>query len=235
MQHDDRDDGRNDGRPERPPRHDRPAAGGATDEDTRRGGDDPANDRGARWPPSGDDDAVLDAPHDPGRPEHLATGSGGSGDWGASAAGSGQRRGPVDATLPFELGQRLPADGGRPGGPTGREVPDARIHDDVSERLSREAALDAGDVTVAVREGRVTLTGTVADLPVKHAIASLVDRCHGVREIDNRIKVMRGGLPPHPDAPPMPRRWVPRDSPTARDEAEGRHTEPTPDASGRYG
>ncbi|MFN7643465.1 MAG: BON domain-containing protein [Burkholderiales bacterium] len=127
------------------------------------------------------------------------------------------------------------ADSGPPGGPKGWQPSDERIHAVVCEHLSREAALDAGDVTVAVSEGVVTLSGTVADLPTKHVIESLVDRRQGVREIDNRIKVMRGGLPPHPDAPPTPRRWVPRDSPTARDEAEGRHSEPTPDASGRYG
>jgi hypothetical protein len=126
-------------------------------------------------------------------------------------------------------------DSGPPGGPKGWQPSDERIHAVVCEHLSREVALDAGDVTVAVSEGLVTLSGTVADLPTKHAIESLVDRCPGVREIDNRIKVMRGGLPPHPDAPPTPRRWVPRDSPTAREETEGRHSEPTPDASGRYG
>ncbi len=289
------------------PTNDRSARGGGDGladrhgrDDTREGG--PSGDARAatafgqeHWRPSGDDGGdIVDTPHDPGRPAHMATGSGGSGDWGASAAGSGQRRGPVDVELPFELGQRLPADrlgaehhgddgpddrggwplarsaagtsdGGwssagsarsrwseapppqapaapvrppdteRPRGPKDWQRSDERIHDDICVRLSRETALDAGDVTVSVREGQVILTGTVADLPTKHAIESLVERCQGVREIDNHIKVMRGGLPPHPDAPPTPRRWVPRDSPTARDEAEGRHTEPSADPSGRYG
>jgi hypothetical protein len=207
MQHDDRDDGRNDTRPERPPRDDRPAAGGATD-------DDQPDDRGG-WPP--------------------ARSAAGTSYGGWSSAGSAQGRWSEVPPPPTPTASAGFADSGRPGAPTGRQASDERIHDDVCECLSREAALDAGDVTVAVSEGRVALSGTVADLPTKHAIESLVDRCHGVREIDNRIKVMRGGLPPHRDAPPTPRRWVPRDSPTARDEAEGRHSEPTPDASGRYG
>ncbi|RPH45463.1 MAG: BON domain-containing protein [Burkholderiales bacterium] len=252
MAHDDRHDG--------PAGKTGPTAGptaGPTDEDTRRWGYDPANDRpargiGERRPGP---DGTLDADHDPGRDDHLATGSGG-GDWESSAAGIGERRGPIDPDQPFELsprpgdalagrsaevaphadaGSTARADAGPPHETGDPQAADAAFQDDIRARLAREPDLDAGDVSVTVEDGTVTLVGTVADRPTKHAIESLVDRCPGVRRIDNRIKVMRGGLPPDPDAPPTPRPSVPADSPTARDEARGRHSEPTSDRSGYYG
>lgn len=155
----------------------------------------------------------LGADREPDRPQHLATGEGGSGDWQRSAAG---------------IGQRGVAD---PGPEHGRRS-DERIRDDVREHLAREDGLDANDVSVDVKDGQVTLTGTVADRPAKQAIESLVARCRGVTGVDNRLKVMRG---PEPGGPPRPHASVPQDSPTARDEARGRTSRPTPDASGYYG
>jgi hypothetical protein len=125
-----------------------------------------------------------------------------------------------------------PSGSARRPGPKGWQRSDERIHDDVCERLSR-SGLDASDVSVEVRDGRVTLAGTVSDRPMKHAIESLVDGCHGVRDIDNRIKVMRPE--PRQDDPPRPRASVPQDSPTARDEARGRTTRLPRDGSGYFG
>jgi hypothetical protein len=125
--------------------------------------------------------------------------------------------------------------GGGPAGPKGWQRSDERIHDDVCERLSR-SGLDAADVSVQVRDGRVTLSGTVSDRPMKHAIESLVDGCVGVRDIDNRVKVMRPGPDAGPrDAPAPAHASVPQDSPTARDEARGRFSRPLPGAAGKAG
>jgi hypothetical protein len=142
--------------------------------------------------------------------------------------------------------QHDPTTDARPEGHTPSDMPpvsgaaagprtDAAIRADIRSRLAGEPGLDAGDVSVTVIDGRVTLSGIVADPPAKHAIASSVGRSEGVRTIDNRLKVMRGGLPPDPGAPPVALRSVPTDSPTARDEASGRHTGSTPDRSGYYG
>jgi hypothetical protein len=103
-------------------------------------------------------------------------------------------------------------------------------------RLSRDDRLDTADVSVAVRGGHVTLEGTVADRPMKHAIEDLVDRVQGVADIDNRIKVMRGADPgASRDAPPVPNASVPQDSPTARDARQGRFSESLPGGSGKNG
>ncbi|MFM1991176.1 MAG: hypothetical protein RJA99_4133 [Pseudomonadota bacterium] len=119
-----------------------------------------------------------------------------------------------------------------PSQPTGRRPADERIRDDLRQCLARDERLDGGDVSVDVKDGRVTLTGTVADRPAKHAIESMVDRCQGVTDIDDRLKVMRG---PEPSGPPRPHASVPQDSPSARDEAQGRTSRPTRDGSGDYG
>lgn len=226
-----------------------------------------------------DEDPPIDAERDPGGARHLATGAGGAGDWIASAAGIGQRRGPADDDRPFDVdddatgwaagGDRHDRDevsptvrvgqdrvgdehggeerGGeehddapsrapaRNAGPNGWQRSDPRIHDDVRERLSR-SHLDAGDVSVEVHDGHVTLSGTVSDRPMKHAIESLVDGCDGVRDVDDRLKLMR--MPPDAgasDAPPQPHASVPQDSPTARDEARGRSSLPLPGGAGKSG
>ncbi len=198
-----------------------------------------------------DGEPRIDAEREPGRAQHLAFGEGGAGDWTASAAGSGYRRaaGAAYGGWPAAGSMQARGWGGGPRGddvgggtgsaptvrrpgPKGWQRSDARIHDDVCVRLSR-SGLDAGDLSVEVRDGQVTLAGTVADRPTKHAIESLVDACHGVREIDNRIKVMRPE--PSREGPPRPRASVPPDSPTARDEARGRTTRLPRDGSGYYG
>jgi hypothetical protein len=138
---------------------------------------------------------------------------------------------PIDASLDGRTTPDAPHAVGIVAGPR----TDAAIRADIRSRLAGEPDLDAGDVSVTVVDGRVTLAGIVADPPAKHAIASSVGRSEGVRAIDNRLKVMRGGLPPDPCAPPVALRSVPTDSPTARDEASGRHTGSTPDRSGYYG
>lgn len=235
------------------------------------------DDRDRRWRRTG-------APGDTrGDDRHLAQGEGGSGDWEASAYGSGQRRGPGcgdepyrpdpafspanwPGTVPpqqrFGTPGQAPGDGyggwgaagwmqerwspapdrGRGGGPATRHGPrrrrrsDADLHDEVCVRLSRDERLDTADVSVAVRHGHVTLEGTVVDRPMKHAIEDLVDRVHGVADIDNRIKVMRGADPrAERDAPPAPHPSVPQDSPTARDARLGRYSESMPGGSGKNG
>jgi len=219
--------------------------------DRRGQADDP------RWPGRADRGDELDAEVEPGRNQHLATGSGGSGDWEASAYGTGQRRGPVDADVPyrpvpdfsparwpgdrspqqrFGRGQGAPAPrpGGPPRGPRGWQRSDASLHDALCEHLARSHDLEVADVSVEVRDGHVTLEGTVADRPMKRAIEDRVDAFPGVRDIDNRIKVMRPGAVPA-DAPPEPHASVPQDSPTARDAARGRFSEPMRGGSGKNG
>jgi len=77
-------------------------------------------------------------------------------------------------------------------GPKGYKRSDERLREDISERLMHSDTIDSSEVTVEVTEGRVTLQGTVPERYMKHAIEDVVDSCHGVQDIDNRIRVERG-------------------------------------------
>lgn len=78
-------------------------------------------------------------------------------------------------------------------GPKGWQRSDERIHDDVCERLANEHGIDPSEVSVEVQGGTVMLTGTVPDRTMKYRIEDIVDGCSGVREVENRLRVSRGG------------------------------------------
>ena len=84
--------------------------------------------------------------------------------------------------LALELGLARP-------GPRDFKRPDARIREDVCERLAWEGGVDVSEVTVEVTEGTVILAGTVPQRPMKHRIEDLSAACSGVKDVDNRIRV----------------------------------------------
>lgn len=79
-----------------------------------------------------------------------------------------------------------------PRGPKGYKRSDERIREDICDELMQMTDLDSSDVEVAVREGEVVLTGTVPDRSMKYRIEQIADRCAGVDEIRNEIRI-RGG------------------------------------------
>jgi hypothetical protein len=83
--------------------------------------------------------------------------------------------------------------GRRNRGPKGYQRSDDRIKEDVSEQLMRSGQIDASEVTVQVQDGKVTLEGTVPSRSMKYALEDLCDRCLGVKEVDNRVRVERSG------------------------------------------
>jgi hypothetical protein len=76
-------------------------------------------------------------------------------------------------------------------GPKGYTRSDDRLREDISERLMMADSVDSSDVSVSVKDAKVTLEGRVPDRRMKHAIEDLVDNCPGVQDIDNRIRVGR--------------------------------------------
>jgi hypothetical protein len=74
-------------------------------------------------------------------------------------------------------------------GPKGYARSDERIREDISERLYHNASIDSSEVSVTVSSGKVTLEGTVPQRWMRHAIENEADRCTGVRDIDNNIRV----------------------------------------------
>ena len=78
-------------------------------------------------------------------------------------------------------------------GPRGWRRSDDRLLEDVSEALTRDPHVDASEIEVQVKDGEVTLSGTVTDRAQKRAAEDCVDRLEGVRDVHNRIRVVQGG------------------------------------------
>jgi osmotically-inducible protein OsmY len=74
-------------------------------------------------------------------------------------------------------------------GPKGYQRSDQRITEDVSERLSEDPHIDASEIEVSVQGGIVTLKGTVPARYMKHLAEDCADRCFGVKDVENRIRV----------------------------------------------
>jgi hypothetical protein len=80
----------------------------------------------------------------------------------------------------------------RPVGPRGYQRCDARI-EDICDRLTRSGRLDVRDVEVRVENGVVTLEGSVPDRLQKYRVEDIADDVFGVRDLFNRLHVIRGG------------------------------------------
>jgi len=86
-------------------------------------------------------------------------------------------------------------------GPRGRVRTDARILEDVSDRLMADPDLDAGDIEVEVRGGLVTLTGTVLGPRERRWAEADVWTATGVVDVRNHLEVRYDvGAPPIFDA-----------------------------------
>jgi hypothetical protein len=76
-------------------------------------------------------------------------------------------------------------------GPKGFKRSDERIREEVCELLTRDHSIDAEDIEVDVKEGEVTLSGSVPDRRMKHMAEDCVERALGVREVTNNIRIKR--------------------------------------------
>lgn len=74
-------------------------------------------------------------------------------------------------------------------GPTDRWRSDARIQEELHERLTGADSIDATAVVVAVTDGRVTLSGWVPERWMKHDAEELAHDVRGVADVDNHIRV----------------------------------------------
>lgn len=74
-------------------------------------------------------------------------------------------------------------------GPKGYARSDDRIREDVSDRLSDDAWLDASDIEVRVASCEVTLDGTVGSRADKRRAEDLVESVSGVRHVQNNLRV----------------------------------------------
>jgi osmotically-inducible protein OsmY len=127
-------------------------------------------------------------------------GSGNYGDGGTSFTGGFDQRSRTRypgslGVDPFDSNERREEQRRYRTGPKGYTRSDERIREDISERLMMADSIDSSEVTVSVKDGRVTLEGTVPTRSMKHSIEDLADYTAGVQDVENRIRVERPGTP----------------------------------------
>ncbi|ASD63505.1 BON domain-containing protein [Bdellovibrio bacteriovorus] len=76
-------------------------------------------------------------------------------------------------------------------GPKSYKRSDERIKEDVCEMLTRDNNIDAEGIEVEVKDGEVTLSGTVPDRRMKHMAEDCAEGCYGVKDVTNNIRVNR--------------------------------------------
>ncbi len=74
-------------------------------------------------------------------------------------------------------------------GPQGYRRSDERIQEDINDRLTWHGQLDATDIQVEVRDGEVTLTGSVEDRRQKRFAEDVAESVSGVEDVHNQLKI----------------------------------------------
>ncbi len=74
-------------------------------------------------------------------------------------------------------------------GPKGYNRSDDRIKEDICEMLTHHSEIDATEITVDVKKGIVTLSGTVESRQIKRITEEFVERSSGVKDIQNDLQV----------------------------------------------
>jgi osmotically-inducible protein OsmY len=77
-------------------------------------------------------------------------------------------------------------------GPKGYNRSDDRLKEEVNERLMHDHDLDASEIEIEVKNGEVTLTGTVESRQDKFRAEQIADGIMGVKDVTNSIRVSRG-------------------------------------------
>jgi hypothetical protein len=77
-------------------------------------------------------------------------------------------------------------------GPKGYTRSDERLKEVICEKLTDDPMIDASEINIEVTGQAVKLTGTVDDRSTKYEVEELVERCGGVKDIDNQLRVRSG-------------------------------------------
>jgi hypothetical protein len=99
--------------------------------------------------------------------------------------------GPVDWLHP---GEESGPHAGR--GPRGYRRPDERIVEDIVERLTHNAWVDATDVHVESEDGEVTLTGMIENRAMKWIAEDEAYCVWGVRVVQNQLRIKSAPVSP---------------------------------------
>jgi osmotically-inducible protein OsmY len=74
-------------------------------------------------------------------------------------------------------------------GPKGYQRSDERLREEICDRLTAHPDVDASDVSVEVKNGEVTLEGSVPDRRSKRSAEDCVEEISGVRQVHVRLRV----------------------------------------------
>ena len=74
-------------------------------------------------------------------------------------------------------------------GPANYRRSDARIAEDINDRLTDDPFLDASGIEVTVNEGEVTLGGTIRSRRCKRRAEDIADDVSGVKHVQNNLRV----------------------------------------------
>jgi len=90
---------------------------------------------------------------------------------------------------PYDRDWNAPDYRGR--GPRGYQRSDARMLEDICDRLTVDPRIDASDIEVDVKGAEVTLRGSVRSREEKRYAEDVVEHVMGVRDVNNHLKVSR--------------------------------------------
>ncbi len=88
-------------------------------------------------------------------------------------------------------GDMRSAGGHRGRGPKGYQRSDARILEDVNDRLTEDPHLDASEIEVRVENREVTLAGTVNSRSEKRHAEDLAESVSGVAHVQNNLRIQQ--------------------------------------------
>ena len=74
-------------------------------------------------------------------------------------------------------------------GPKNYRRSDQRIQEEVCDRLTSDPQVDASEMQVSVKDGEVTLEGTVMERRMKRLAEDCVETVSGVSQVHNRLRV----------------------------------------------
>lgn len=74
-------------------------------------------------------------------------------------------------------------------GPRGYKRSDDRIYEEVCEVLAQDPGIDASDIDVGVKDGTVTLAGSVDSRFAKRQVEDCIEGVSGVNDVINNIRV----------------------------------------------
>ena len=76
-------------------------------------------------------------------------------------------------------------------GPKNYQRSDDRIREEVCERLTMDHDVDASEIEVDVKDGVVTLSGTINDRHAKRRAEDVCESVRGVKDVQNNVRVTR--------------------------------------------